>query len=684
MCIFMNKKFTLFFTATALLLLLVGCGKENESDNSSFETGTLENWILEGDEDFVELKSDIYFGDEIRYYQDGLYHIITKDELQGTLSLENITIEGMGYITFLIMGNPDNDNVFVEIIDEETDEVLFVETNTKYNGEDFTDNYIRVIIDASDYIGSSFTLKITDNSSTGYIGFDGLDANIETEEELLFYQQNLLARSGIMTEDLVDSANHYINLNKSNIDDSYRYTFHVMGEIGWINDPNGFVQFNEEYHLFYQHNPYSALWGPMHWGHVTSDDLVKWEYQPIAVAPIVFDAGGGAAFSGSAIEVDNELYIMYTENWMGYQDQVIAKSTDGIHFEKINSGNAVIDADDLPWYANPVDFRDPKIWEADGVYYSVIGSRQINDYGQVLLFKSENLLDWEFVGPVIQGSQSTKGKLGYMFECPDVFELNGKDVLIMSPQQITSHRNDHGTVFVVGDLNYETGILENWQYEDIKEIDYGFDFYAPQTMIDSNGRRIMVAWMQSWNRSPLTTGLGWAGAMTFPRELTLDEDNNLIQYPIQELMNYRQNEFNFKENVLESTVLEKQSNTADIEVTFTPNNGKTGITLLSNDANQGVEVYYENGHIVLDRSAVMGGRFPGEENHITSVPVDLKEDGTISLRILLDKHSVEVFVNDGKYAITSTVVYHPNNQGIVLYSENELIMDVNIWDIVVE
>ena len=104
--------------------------------------------------------------------------------------------------------------------------------------------------------------------------------------------------------------------------------------------------------------------------------------------------------------------------------------------------------------------------------------------------------------------------------------------------------------------------------ENIKEIDYGFDFYAPQTMIDSQGRRIMVAWMQSWNRIPLTTGLGWAGAMTFPRELTLDENNQLIQYPIAEIENYRKNNFTYQNQVDSLTKLEKYSNIADIEIDF--------------------------------------------------------------------------------------------------------------------
>jgi beta-fructofuranosidase len=668
-----------------LLIVLSGC-KANETiidNNYGFELGNLAEWEVSGDDGFANVVDDVTFGDDIKYYQEGNYFLSTSKELKGEVSLRNVTVSGLGYISFLISGDT-SENVFVEIYDSVTDDLLYQENNYLYDGSQFSDNFIRIILDLSEYIDKEVDIVIVDNSTSSYINFDDLNFEIMDNNQLALYQNEVLERQGIKTENLLSSANHYVNLNKSIIDDSKRYTYHVMGEIGWINDPNGFVFYNDEYHLFYQHNPYSALWGPMHWGHVYSDDLVKWEYLPIAVAPIVDDAGGGAAFSGSAIEYNGDLYLMYTENWIGYQHQVIAKSSDGITFEKINDGNPVIDDSLLPWYTNPIDFRDPKIFIHDDVFYSVIGSRQINDFGQVLLFKSEDLLEWELVGPVIQGSVSTTSKLGYMLECPDIFTLNDKSVLILSPQQITGHRNQHGTAYVVGDLNYETGQLENWSFDNIKEIDYGFDFYAPQTMIDDQGRRIMVAWMQSWNRIPLTTGLGWAGAMTFPRELRLDENNQLIQYPISELLNYRENHFEYHNQLDTLMKLNKSTNVADLEVELTVSNGKTGITVLADDNGMGTDIYYEDGYIVLDRTNSMGGRFPGDQNHITKVPIDVANGKTITLRVLLDRQSVEVFVNEGEIAITSTVVYYPDRNNIYLYSEKQSQFNVNVWDLVVE
>lgn len=678
------RKVVLVVTVIVSLFVFSGCksSQNNIDDNYGFELGTLEKWIVEGDVDFASIKDDVLFGNK-KFYQEGTYFVSTSETLMGTLSMENIEITGLGYISFLISGDT-SENVFVEIYDSESGELLFQETNYLYDGDVFTDNFIRIVLDAREYVNQEVDFVIKDNSSTSYVNVDDINFDVDSSEELALYQNEVLERQGIMTENLLNSANHYVNLNKSNIDEEKRYTYHVMGEIGWINDPNGFVTFNDEYHLFYQHNPYSALWGPMHWGHVKSDDMVKWEYLPIAVAPIVNDAGGGAAFSGSAIEYEDELYITYTENWIGYQHQVIAKSADGITFEKLNDGNAIIDESHLPWYTNPIDFRDPKIFMKDDIFYSVIGSRQINDFGQVLLFKSDNLIDWTFVGPVIQGNRTTTSKLGYMLECPDLFTLNDQDVLIISPQQITGHRNQHGTAYIVGSMNYETGQLENYDFENIKEIDYGFDFYAPQTMIDDQGRRIMVAWMQSWNRIPLTTGLGWAGAMTFPRELTLNEDNQLIQYPIEEIMNYRQNYFQYNSSIDSQIKLEKSSNIADIEIELEVSNGKTGVTVFGDENGMGTDIYYQDGFIVLDRTNSMGGRFPGEQNHITKVPIDVLEGETISLRILLDRQSVEVFVNEGEIAFTSTVVLYPDRSNIYLYSENTSEFTVDVWDLVVE
>ena len=241
----------------------------------------------------------------------------------------------------------------------------------------------------------------------------------------------------------LQQANDYIKNNINKVDNTYRQKYHIMPQIGWMNDPNGFIYYKGEYHLFYQYHPYSAVWGPMHWAHTKSSDLINWSNLDVAIAPDEnYDMSG--CFSGSAIEKDGKMYIMYT----GHQDpggfenlrqvQCIAISEDGVNFEKYKN-NPVIDTNQLPSDTIIQDFRDPKVFEKNGKYYSVIGSRYKDDCGQILLYSSSDLLDWKYEGVIARSN----GQFAKMWECPDLFELNGKDVLIMSPQFLEPRGNEY-------------------------------------------------------------------------------------------------------------------------------------------------------------------------------------------------------------------------------------------------
>lgn len=333
-------------------------------------------------------------------------------------------------------------------------------------------------------------------------------------------------------EDKLNQANLYIQENKGKINTKYRQNYHLMAPIGWINDPNGFVYYKGDYHLFYQYYPYDSVWGPMHWGHAKSKDLVHWEDLPVALAPSEdYDADG--CFSGSAIEKDGKLYLMYTGHYeregIKREVQCMAVSEDGIHFKKV-SENPVISERHIEKIAAIEDFRDPKIIERNGIYYSIVASKTENQRGQVLLFQSEDLLNWTFTSVLLKGEKDQ----GIMWECPDLFHLDGKDVLLISPiemeSQGNSYENMNSTVAFIGSVDWENG---QFTIENYHEIDFGLDFYAPQTCIDEQGRRIMVAWMQMWERNMPTNDLGhlWAGAMTLPRELHV-EKQRLVQRPI--------------------------------------------------------------------------------------------------------------------------------------------------------
>lgn len=187
--------------------------------------------------------------------------------------------------------------------------------------------------------------------------------------------------------DAVQKANQYIREKRTEVVDEYRNHFHLMAPVGWINDPNGFIYFRGEYHLFYQFYPYDSVWGPMHWGHAKSKDLLHWEELPVALAPgESYDKDG--CFSGSAIEKDGKLYLMYTGHTVVgeqvRQVQCLAVSEDGIVFKKY-AQNPIIAEEHIADVAQIDDFRDPKVFQREGHFYSVVAAKTAESRGQILL-----------------------------------------------------------------------------------------------------------------------------------------------------------------------------------------------------------------------------------------------------------------------------------------------------------
>lgn len=336
---------------------------------------------------------------------------------------------------------------------------------------------------------------------------------------------------------LLEKAYAFIEQNKDSVNKTYRPKFHLAPEIGWMNDPNGFVYFRGEYHLFYQANPYDSKWDTMHWGHAKSKDLVNWEYLPIALAPDQpYDENG--CFSGSAIVVDDEIVLMYTgvyeENGIVNQVQCIAKSTDGITFEKYVN-NPVIDQTNLGEVGTTVDFRDPKIFKRGDTYYSVVASKTLGEeqtQGQIFIFTSEDTVNWSKAFVLLEGNEA----LGNIWECPDLIEIDGQDVLVLSPmnmpQEGDKYQNLNSSIAIFGKMNWDTLSLDISHYH---EIDHGLDYYAPQTCQDDQGRTIIIAWQQMWNRTSILdeNRHGWSGMMTFPRVLSVDNDTLIQTLPVE-------------------------------------------------------------------------------------------------------------------------------------------------------
>lgn len=481
-------------------------------------------------------------------------------------------------------------------------------------------------------------------------------------------------------------ANEFILNNKKTVNPMFRNQYHLMGPIGWINDPNGFVYFRGEYHLFYQFYPYDSVWGPMHWGHAKSKDLIHWEDLPVALAPSEdYDIDG--CFSGTALVKDDKLYLFYTghvENeTLKREVQCMAVSDDGIHFEK-SMNNPLVDETHIENIASPEDFRDPKVFAREDAYFMLVASQTADSRGQILMFRSKNLKDWFFYSVLLEGNSTQ----GIMWECPDLFQLNGKDVLIMSPIQMPKedhkYANRSSTVAFIGEINWETGKMHVDNYH---EIDSGLDFYAPQTVINGQGERYLTAWMQMWDRNMPTNDLkhGWAGSMTLPRKLSI-KNNKLIQQPVK----FSKEQLISKRKLVDVLVNDsravvepiKKANRINLEVDLS----KGELFTIHYGKNE--ENYFEISYNVLDSlltisreligQPITGAEKPNLNKRSAYVPLN---KGKLGLDLYGDTSSIELFTHDGQ--TLSTTFFEENFTEIIeITSTGDALIEVlEIYDI---
>ena len=282
-----------------------------------------------------------------------------------------------------------------------------------------------------------------------------------------------------------------------------RPAYHLTPYVGWMNDPNGFSYYQGKYHLFYQYYPYKTVWGPMHWGHAVSTDLLHWDYLPAALAPDSPSDKDGC-FSGSAAQLpDGRQLLLYTSvrreeqpdgKTRDVQTQSIAVG-DGLDYVKL-AQNPVLDETCLPEGFSRFDFRDPKIWqEPDGSYSAVLVGQGKTEGGAALLFHSPDGFHWEYVTIL----DASRGEYGVMWECPDFFELDGKQVLMVGPMEMQARDEFHNGHCVIAFIGSYDPVSHRFAREEVQLMDEGIDFYATQTMQAPDGRRIMTAWMQSWS-----------------------------------------------------------------------------------------------------------------------------------------------------------------------------------------
>lgn len=471
--------------------------------------------------------------------------------------------------------------------------------------------------------------------------------------------------------------------------DNYRPDFHVTGGIGWINDPNGFSVYKGEYHLFHQYHPYDTEWGPMHWGHLKTRDFIKWDRLPVALAPDAsFDKDG--CFSGNACETpDGKQLIIYTGvvkefDEAGHmlsetQHQCVAVG-DGVDYEKYD-GNPVISVDTLPEGASHSDFRDPKIWREGDSYYCLAANRGKDGFGALRMYKSKDALHWSFVKTFAE----CKGRYGTMWECPDFFSLKDMHVLVISPMEMEAEspefHSGHGVIAICGDYNADTkDFADKW----VQSVDYGIDFYAPQTLIAPDGRRIMTGWMRNWATKDMRRGKAPIfGAMTLPRELTV-KNNRIYINPVREIENYRVNPVHIeKAYVKESAAFEGIcGRTLDMTVEVDEGDYSFFKIKLCKGAGHEADLIYrpKEGTVTIDRTYASGRMDTVQQRNF---PVDY-HDGAAKFRVIMDKDSIELFVNDGERVATFITYNDLNEDSIEFEADREVGITIDKYDIKVD
>lgn len=456
----------------------------------------------------------------------------------------------------------------------------------------------------------------------------------------------------------------------------FAQAFHLVPPVGWLNDPNGLCQLGDTYHAFFQYSPFSAEGGVKMWGHSMSSDMVIWFYEGTALYPDQpVDVGG--VYSGCAFVEDEVMHVFYTGNVKledgGEHDYVSSGreantvhvvSTDGINF---GPKRLVLSNDDYP--ADDTNHvRDPKVWKSGSTYYMVQGARKKDDTGEVLVFSSPDLEKWTLVNRITSNT-----RFGYMWECPDYFEIADTgsfaprpqvQVLSVSPQGLHGGDWDRRNVYQSGYFVVFGDIAGECSLTPFALWDAGFDFYAPQTFEAADGRRVLIGWMgmpDEKTYTNLTVEDGWQHCFTIPREVTAC-NGRVLQWPVRELESYRKNE-----RAGEGTLSDASARTFDLMIDQINTDEPLTVQLAGGELqltwrDRRFEMSFAKGEI---RSAGAGRKTRFEEL-----------DELRNVRVVGDVSSVEVFVNDGELTFSSR--YYPSEYGL---QADAVGAHITLWDL---
>lgn len=440
----------------------------------------------------------------------------------------------------------------------------------------------------------------------------------------------------------------------------WRNNFHIEMPFGLINDPCGLVYQDGVYKIFYQWNPLGCEHKTKHWGLVETKDFINYSRPQLILKPVdKIDKDG--CYTGSAAYLNGRIYLFYTGNVrinsvrFPHQNMVVLNENNQVE-QKISL------IDDSPMGFTD-HFRDPYFFKDEDNYYFIVGGQSDTLKGRIVLYRSTNLYNWQYLGII----KTSLKDFGRMWECPNYFKLDNTDILAFCPQGLSSHnhhfQNLHQSGYLVGKLD-----IENMNFEDrtkFEEFDYGFDFYAPQIFND-NKRVILIGWagMPENEDEYLTIQENYIYSLTLPRELSLI-NNHIYQKPIDEIYQLRKNKI-FCSTKKEVFKYDKRN--LEVLVELDKKQDWT-CTIIFSDGYLKMAYFLDNDELVLDRNHLFDGK-KGIRR------LKMHGEAYLKLDIFIDISLMEIYINDGKYVMTS--VYYTMDQGIEI--SMSCYKNLTIWD----
>lgn len=451
--------------------------------------------------------------------------------------------------------------------------------------------------------------------------------------------------------------------------DPHRPRYHFLPPGNWMNDPNGLIQWKGAYHLFYQYNPAGPYHGRIHWGHAVSDDLVHWRDLPVALAPTPGGPDQDGCWSGCIVNDNGTPTVLYT----GVHPQVVclARSGDEMVTWDKHADNPIIAAPPpgiatgKTWH-----FRDPRVWRENGAWHLLMGAAAKENGATVLLYRSTDLFEWEYVHPLFNGNGSHRGPVwtGTMWECPDFFALNGRHVLVVSAHDVVQNRMLYPVYFVGG----HEGLRFRPEQQGI--LDHGGYFYAPQSLLDENGRRLVWGWIMEGRAPRAVEEAGWAGVASLPRQLSLGDDGTLTIEPAPELRTLRTQGWRQEGAAIgpgRPNPLRDVTGTAlEIDVTFEPGKATAfGLHVRrSPDGEECTTLLFEPAAGRFSVQRARSSLSPDVHREAIIAPYEPAPDGKVRLHAFLDGSVLELFVNRRRTASARIYPLRRDSVGLELFA----------------